>query len=775
MLIVSFIQPAFALDGSRLPFPPTSSGSVAKRTIGASVHKPTQPESHLPVDPPNILMVMLDDPGPSLSETFGGDIHTPTVSQLAKTGIVYNRFHNTAMCSPTRAALLTGRNHHRVGFGQIAELANNWDGYSGSWPATAASVAKVLQYYGYNTSAFGKWHNTPAIETTTMGPFDRWPTNLGFEYFYGFLAAESSQYEPAIVENTSRIPTPKRQGYHFTEDMTDRAVNWMRQHQALAPEKPFLMYWAPGAVHGPHHIFKEWADRYQGKFDEGWDVMRERIFAHQKELGWIPANTELTPRAETLAAWDDIPEDEKAFQLRLMEVYAGYLEHADTQAGRLVDELENLGIRDNTLIFYIWGDNGASAEGVGGTISELLTQNGIATEIKDHIRALDIIGGLDALGSSKTANIYHAGWAWAGGSPFQATKLVASHLGGTRTPLIVSWPKQIKPDSKVRSQFHHVIDIVPTIYDLLGITPPEMVDGVTQDPIDGVSMAYTFNNATAPEQKPGQYFEIMGSRGYYEDGWMASASGPFTPWLASIDPSIATWTPDRDTWELYDLNNDFSQAHNLAQIYPEKLQRMKAKFDLAAQENKVYPIGGGLWSVVFHPEDAPSNRATEFHYTQNVTGVPEFTAPKLGSRSSRVTIETELNDNAQGVLYALGGYSGGLALWLDSGQLNYEYNLFEVERTHMTSNRPLPTGKVKFVIDSETTGKGSNSMTITVRANGCKIISGTVPRIAPLGFTANDAFDVGMDNYSPVSEAYFERGPFKYNGVISKFDVKYTG
>ena len=775
IFLLTAAPPALAQDGPSLPFPPTPSGSVAKRTINESTYSPLKPEKHLPDDAPNILIMMLDDSGPSLPDTFGGDIHTPTVTRLAKTGITYNRFHNTAMCSPTRAALLTGRNHHRVGFGQIAELANDWDGYSGSWPATTASVGEVLRDYGYSTSAFGKWHNTPADETTAMGPFDRWPTNLGFEYFYGFLAGESSQYEPAIVENTNRIETPEKEHYHFTEDMTDHAVEWITQHQSLAPDKPFLMYWAPGAVHGPHHIFKEWADKYKGKFDEGWDVMRQRIFERQKELGWIPADTELTPRPETLAAWSDIPEDEKAFQLRLMEVYAGYVEHSDTQAGRLIDTLEDLGIRDNTLIFYVWGDNGASAEGQNGTISELLAQNGIDTKIQDHIRALDTIGGLDALGGPKTDNMYHAGWAWAGGSPYQATKLIASHFGGTRTPLIVSWPQQIKPDKKVRSQFHHVNDIVPTIYDVLDITPPQEVKGVTQDPMDGVSLAYTFKDATAPGQKPGQYFEIMGSRGYYEDDWIASAFGPRAPWVAGVDPSIATWSPDTDTWELYDLSNDFSQAHNLAQANPEKLEAMKAKFDQAAEDNKVYPIGGGLWSSVFHPEDAPSNPATEFHYTQSVTRVPEFTAPKLGARSSQVILETELTPNTEGVLYALGGYSGGLALWVENGQLNYEYNLFEVERTRLTSNAPLPTGKVKLEVESKTTGERATPMTVTVRANGRKVLTGTVPRIAPLIFTANDVFDVGTDSYSPVSEAYYDQAPFTYNGIISRFDVTYTG
>ncbi len=588
---------------------------------------------------------MLDDVGPALPETFGGVIATPALDQLAEEGIAFSRFHNAAMCSPTRAALLTGRNHHRVGNGQIAELANDWDGYTGQIPRTSATVAKVLSEYGYATSAFGKWHNTPANETTAVGPYTNWPVGagIGFDYFYGFLAGESSQWEPAVVENTVRSdPSHGVEGYHFTEDMTDKAVSWMKQVHALTPDRPFFVYWAPGASHGPHHIFKEWADKYAGKFDGGWDSMRETIFARQKEIGWTSEDTILTPRPESLAGWDDIPEDERAFQLRLMEVFAGFTEHADTQAARLLDTLDELGVRDNTLIFYVWGDNGSSAEGQGGSISELLAQNGISTEIQDHITALDDLGGLDVLGSPKVDNMYHAGWAWAGSTPYRSTKLVAAHFGGTRTPLVISWPDQITPDNAPRAQFHHVNDIVPTIYDVLDIEPPQTVDGISQDPMDGISLAYTFDSATVEGQKQGQYFEVMGSRAYYQDEWIASVFGPRTPWTPGIDPAIFQWTPDNDTWELHDLSKDSSQANNLADANPEKLEELKQAFNVAAEENQVWPIGGGLWSVVFHPEDAPSNPATEFTYTQEVIGVPEFTAPKIGARSNLVTIEAEL-------------------------------------------------------------------------------------------------------------------------------------
>jgi arylsulfatase A-like enzyme len=407
---------AEANDGSVLPFPPVPSTSVAGETLQDSTMVRRAEPNHLPKDAPNIVIIMLDDVGFGLPDTFGGPIHTPTLSRLANDAISYNAFHTTSICSPTRAALLTGRNHQRVGSGTIAERAVDWDGYTGVIPRTSATLAKVLGDYGYKTAAFGKWHNTPAIETTAMGPFNLWPTGegIGFDYFYGFLAGETSQYEPRLYENLNPIEPPHDEKYHLSEDLADKAIEWMKRHEAFSPDKPFFLYWAPGAAHGPHHIFKEWADKYKGKFDDGWDVMRERIFKRQKELGWIPANTQLTPRAETMAAWDSIPESERPFQRRLMEVFAGFVEHVDVQAGKIVDELDKLGIRDNTIVFYIFGDNGSSAEGQNGSISELLAQNQIPNTVQQQIEALNKIGGLDALGGPKVDNMYHAGWAWAG-------------------------------------------------------------------------------------------------------------------------------------------------------------------------------------------------------------------------------------------------------------------------------------------------------------------------------------------------------------------------
>ncbi len=526
-------------DSRELPFKPTPSASVAGQTLQTSKMVWREQPVHLPPDAPNVVIILMDDLGFGLAETFGGPIRTPALTRVASTGICYNAFHTTSICSPTRAALLTGRNHQRVGSGTIAERALDFDGYTGVIPRTSATLAKVLGYYGYSTAALGKWHNTPATQTTAAGPFTLWPTGegIGFDYFYGFLAGETSQWEPRLFENFNAIEPPRDERYHLSEDLAEHAVTWMKRHRSFAPDKPFFLYWAPGAAHGPHHIFKEWADKYKGEFDDGWDALRERTFKRQKECGWIPESAELTPRADTMPAWESIPDSERPFQRRLMEVFAGFVEHADAQAGKLLDALEELGIRDNTIVMYVWGDNGSSAEGQGGTISELLAQNQIPNTISQHLEALDKIGGLDALGGPKTDNMYHAGWAWAGDTPFHHTKLIASHFGGTRNPMAVSWPAKIAHDQTPRGQFHHVNDIVPTIYEILGIEPPQVVDGFAQDPLDGVSMCYTFDDAASPTRKRTQYFENNGSRGIYHDGWYACTFGPLTPWL-TVSPGL---------------------------------------------------------------------------------------------------------------------------------------------------------------------------------------------------------------------------------------------
>ncbi len=764
------------VSAESLPFPPTPSASIAGRTMQESVYKRRVEPRRLPEDAPNILIVLIDDGGPGLPTTFGGEVQTRAMDRIVGEGIAFNRFHTTAMCSPTRASMLTGRNHHRVASGQIAELANDWDGYAGTMPKSSALAAEVLKDYGYSTCAFGKWHNTPAMETTAAGPFENWPTNMGFEYFYGFLAGEASQYEPNLVRNTTSVLPPRspEEGYHLSEDLADDAIGWLRRHKAFQAEKPFYMYWASGAIHGPHHVMKEWADKYKGKFDDGWDDYRERVFQRAKEKGWIPAEAQLTPRHPTMAAWDSIPEDEKPFQRRLMEVAAGYAEHVDVQVGRLIDEVEALGYGKNTLIFYVWGDNGSSSEGQNGTISELLAQNGIPTTVKQHIAALDALGGLDVLGSPLTDNQYHAGWAWAGSTPYKGTKLLASHFGGTRNPMAIRWPAKIKPDATPRAQFHHCNDIVPTIYEILGINPPREVNGVPQDPIDGVSFAYTFDDPKAEGRLLTQYFEIMGSRAIYHDGWMASAFGPRTPWLPGLPPGIREWTPDKDVWELYHVTEDWSQANDLAAKMPEKLAQMKDLFLIEATKNKALPIGGGLWVVAVHPEMRLSPPNTEWNFSGDITRMPEFTAPALGNRPNLVTIEADIPANANGVLYKLGANSGGLTLFVEDGILCYEYNLFIIMRTKIRATQKLPAGKAKIEVETVyVEPKPGGPLKVTLNVNGKLFATGVVPVSAALLFTANDCLDIGIALGSPVSLDYHKKVPFKFNGTIDKVNVKY--
>ena len=759
-----------------LPFPPTPSASRAGRTMQDSVYKPRVQERRLADDAPNILVDLIDDAGPGLPDTFGGEVRTATLSRVLADGIGYNRFHTTAMCSPTRASLLTGRNHHRIGNGQIAELANDWDGYSGRIPASTSLVAEVLTDYGYATAAFGKWHNTPAEETTPSGPFHNWPTGRGFEYFYGFLAGEASQYEPNLVRNTTSVLPPRRaeEGYHLSEDLADDAIGWLRRHQAFEPDKPFFMYWASGCLHGPHHVMKEWADKYAGRFDDGWDAYRERTFAKAKAAGWIPEDAELTPRDPTLPAWEDIPEDEKPFQRRLMEVAAGFAEHVDVQVGRLVDEVERLGLSENTLVFYIWGDNGSSGEGQNGTISELLAQNGIPTTVDMHIKALDEMGGLDVLGSPKTDNQYHAGWAWAGSAPYKGMKLVASHLGGTRNPMAVRWPARIAPDARPRSQFHHCNDLVPTIYEVLGITPPRVVRGVEQQALDGTSFAYTFDDPEAEGRLRTQYFEIMGSRAIYHDGWMASAFGPRTPWLPGLPPGIQDWTPDHDQWELYHLDEDWTQAHDVAEAHPDKLAELKEVFAIEAARNSVYPIGGGLWVPVFHPELRISTPYRSWTFSGDVVRMPEFCAPALGNRANTVTVDAELSEAASGVLYALGGAGGGLTCYLDDGHLCYEYNCFILMRTKIRSAERLAAGRHRVEIRTEYAEvRPGGPLDVTLSVDGTDVASGVVPVSAPLLFTANDCLDIGTCLGGSVSLDYYDRAPFPFEGTIDTVEVRY--
>jgi arylsulfatase A-like enzyme len=581
-----------------------------------------------------------------------------------------------------------------------------------------------------------------------------------------------------MVRNTTYVAHPHTSGgnehYHLSEDMADDAIHWLREQKAYAPDKPWLMYWAPGASHGPHQVMKEWADKYKGKFDDGWDAYRERVFANQKKLGWIPENTQLTPRAESMASWESIPENERPFQRRLMELFAGFTEHADAQAGRVIDEIEKMEELDNTIVLYIWGDNGSSSEGLYGTISEQLAQNGIPTKISQHLEALEELGGLDVLGGPKTDNMYHAGWAWAGSTPYKGTKLQGAYFGGIRNPMAVSWPKRIKPDKTPRSQFHHVNDIVPTLYDVLEIPAPQVVNGFTQDGFDGTSMVYTFDDSKAKDQKSTQFFDIMASRSIYQNGWFACARGPREPWVGGIPKGIREWSPLTDKWELYHIDEDWSQSNDLAGKMPEKLEEMKALFLTESAKNKNLPIGGGLWSTaLYHPEDAPASPLTEWTFDHPITGMPESAAPKLGKNSSTVTMEVSVPENANGVLYALAGFSGGLTCYVKDGFLCYEFNLFEIQRTKLKSKDKLPTGKVKVEVESKLTDKIGGPMDVTLKVNGAEVAKGNVPAAMSLHFTSNASFDIGTDLDSPVSLDYYDLAPFAFNGTIGKTTIKY--
>jgi arylsulfatase len=751
--------------------PGTTFPGVIGRT--AEVSQPAWPEPNRAKEgAPNVLFIVLDDTGFGHLGCYGSPIETPNIDALAAAGLRYTNMHTTALCSPSRSCIITGRNHHS---NHLACLTNGSTGYPGSdgyIPFENGFLSEILLQKGYNTYCLGKWHLAPEETMTAAGPYERWPLGRGFERYYGFLGGDTHQYYPELVRDNSQTEpeTTPEEGYHLTPDLVEKAKAMIADAKQVAPNKPFFMYFAPGAMHSPHHVPKEWADKYKRKFDGGWDAMRERIFKRQKELGWIPADAKLTPRADTMPAWDSIPESERPFQRRLMEVFAGFVEHVDAQVGRVIDGLDELGIRDNTIVFYIWGDNGSSAEGQNGSISELLAQNQIPNTIQQQIEALNKIGGLDALGGPKVDNMYHAGWAWAGDTPFHHTKLIASHFGGTRNPMAVSWPKRIKPDKTPRPQFHHVNDIAPTLYEILGIKPPKVVDGFKQDPVDGASMVYTFGSAKAPGRKRTQYFDNNGSRGIYHDGWYACAFGPLTPWL-TVSPGLTTWDANKDVWELYNLETDFSQADDLAGKYPKRLERMKALFLKEAEKNKVFPIGAGIW-LRLYPEDRIKTPYTRWRFDASTTRMPEFTAPGLGRESNRVIIEAEFGENASGVLYALGGASGGLTLFMDQGRLTYEYNMMIIERYTAQTDR-IAGGKHVIEVGTTLTEKRPLSPAeIVIRVDGKEAARTTVKRTVPAAFTASETFDVGVDLGSPVSLVYAERRPFPFSGKIRQVQVE---
>ncbi|EUA12326.1 sulfatase family protein [Mycobacterium kansasii 732] len=574
-------DPTSTVDRTRLPLPDTPTGGKAGRTVSEST-MPTIAPIRPPQDAPNVVIVLLDDVGFGATATFGGPVPTPTGDALAREGLRYNRFHTTALCSPTRAALLTGRNHHAVNTGNITEWATGYDGYNSIIPKSAATIAETLRQNGYSTAAFGKWHNTPVWEVSPAGPFDRWPTGMGFEEFYGFMGGEAHQYNPGLYHGTAPVERPEGvENYHLTTDLADRMIEWVHRQQAMSPDRPFFVYWAPGATHAPHHVSPEWSEPFRGRFDGGWDKLREEIYARQQELGVIPAEAALTPRHESIPAWDAMSEEQQRIASRLMEVYAGFLAHTDHEIGRIVTALKDMSVWDNTMFVYIIGDNGAAAAGgITGVFNEMVTLNGLQEDPEIVLSRIDDFGG------PKASNEYPVGFAWAMCTPFQFTKQFASHFGGTRNPMIVTWPQRINDGGGLRSQFHHVIDIAPTILEAAGIPAPVVVNGVPQQPYDGISLAYTFDDAAAQDRRRTQYFEIKGIRGIYRDDWMACTYHGKIQWQPGS--KMPAFSDDR--WELYDLSRDYSQAVDLSAQHPDRLAELKALFDAEGEKNHVFPL-----------------------------------------------------------------------------------------------------------------------------------------------------------------------------------------
>lgn len=744
------------------------------RTLDRS--KPSFPTPNAaPKGAPNVLLVLVDDAGFGNPSTFGGPCQTPSLTKLAEGGLRFNRFHVTALCSPTRAALLSGRNHHAVGFGNVSEFAGGWPGYNATWPKNAASIARILQGNGYSTAGFGKWHLTPDDQQGPAGPFDRWPLGLGFDHFYGFLGGACGQYDPLLAQDNTVIGVPTGKDYYLPDDLTERTIRWIRDQKTQSPDKPFFVYYATGATHSPHHVPKSWADRYKGKFDQGWDKLREETFARQKALGVIPASAELTPRDPAFPAWDSLKPEEKQFYARQMEVYAGFQENTDHQIGRVVSAIEEAGLRDNTLILVIWGDNGSSMEGTEtGTFNEITTLTGIPISPREQLRLIANYGGMDAWGGPTMQPHFACAWAWAGNAPFQWGKQVASHLGGTRNPLVVSWPDRLKTKAGgIRSQFTHAIDVVPTILDVAGITPPKRVDGIEQIPIQGTSFAYAFDAPDAPERHTRQYFEMFGNRAIYDDGWLACARLDRIPWKLDLETlarfAPGHWDPDKDVWELYDLRNDFSQAHDLADQHPDRLNAMKAIFHDEAQKNQVYPLLGGF--ATFYGINPPREHRNRFVYKAGSENIGAGMIPPIYNRSFSITADLQVPETgADGVIVAESDEMGGFSLFVDGGKLRHTYSFLGIHLATLTASEPLPAGKVqvRYEFDADEPGKPATGGKNRLKINGKVVAEGRLERTAPNRFTTYAGMDIGKDNGEPVSPTYRDRSPFAFQGTIGQ-------
>ncbi len=710
---------------------------------------------------PNVLLILIDDVGFAASSAFGGPCNTPSFERIAADGLKYTRFHTTALCSPTRAALLNGRNHHSVGMGGITEIATSAPGYSSVRPKNKAPVAETLKLNGYSTAQFGKCHEVPVWETSPMGPFDAWPTGSGFEHFYGFIGGETNQYAPAIYNDTVPIEPVIVPGeeYHFTEDMTDRTIEWIRQQKALMADKPFFVYYAPGATHAPHHVPPEWSDKYKGTFDDGWDALRERSLARQKELGVVPADAELTPRPAEIPAWDEIADDLKPVLARQMEVYAGFMEHTDHHVGRLIDALEEIGILDDTLVYVMIGDNGASAEGTPqGCFNELIVLNGAGGLETTEFMASKI----DLFGTPQAYNHYAVGWAHAMDTPYQWTKQVASHWGGTRNGTIVRWGNGIKARGELRHQFHHVIDVAPTILEAAGLPEPTFVHGIQQAPIEGVSMAYSFDDADADDRHTTQYFEMFVNRGIYHNGWTAVTRHSI-PWAATAVPAL-----DDDVWELY-APDDWTQAHDLSAEQPEQLAKLQRQFIIEAGKYNVLPLDDRRFErfnsdIAGRPQLIRGNTQILFG---GMGRLSENSLIVIKNKSHAVTAQIVVPEGgASGTIVAQGGAFGGWSVYLTDGKPAYCYNLFGLQQFKVYGSDPVPAGehqvRVEFAYDGGGLGKGGD---VALYLDGTKVGEGRVEATVPMAFSADETADVGNDTATPVTDD-LEEGKAQFGGRV---------
>jgi arylsulfatase A-like enzyme len=748
------------LDRTSLPIKEPTRPTYSELDV-RNAAAPPRFEVKAPKGAPNVVVILIDDMGFGVSEAFGGPVTTPTMDKLAANGLKYNRFHTTSLCAPTRMALLSGYNHHSNNMGVITEMATTFPGYTGVRPQTITPMAEVLRQNGYNTAQFGKCHEVPPWEISNNGPQDRWPTRSGFEKFYGFLGGETNQWAPTIYDGVTLVEPPKDPNYHFTTDMTNQAISWVKTQQSLQPDKPFFIYYAPGATHAPHHVAAEWIERNKGKFNQGWDKLREETLERQKKLGIVPQGTQLAPKPAGIKDWEKLSADEKKLFLHQMEVYAGYAEQTDYEIGRLVDAIEELGEIDNTLIIFIAGDNGASAEGqMNGMYQEMTYFSGVAETVPDMLKHYD------EWGSPSTYPHFSAGWAVALDAPFSYTKQVGSDFGGTRNPMIIHWPAGIKAKGEMRSQFGHVIDIAPTVYEVASIPAPKVVNGIEQDPIEGTSLAYTFNDAGAAERHTVQYFEMMGNRGVYQDGWFARTIH-MVPWGA---PKA---TLQEDKWELYNTKEDFSLANDLAAENPDKLKALQDLFMAEAEKYHVLPIDDRRLErtnalLMGRPVLLGDRTSVSYFAGMKAMGVDVFI--DLRNTAYTITADVEVKANGNGVIVCQGGRFGGLSLYIKNGKPAFTYNYLGMESTDVMAPQPLKAGKYQIVYDFKYDGGGPGKGGIgTITVDGNKVVEKRIERTQPGLFSVDDLADVGVDDGTWVAD-YGTSSAF--NGKIGKVTIE---